>query len=128
MRRCGATLEECEFLARPGRYTGWVGQRVELNAMTSDQFIDWIERKLTEAGVRKVVPPTATLDETYRTVVHQTRRQAVIDAAVAQALAGFVDAPVAPPADLRVRVAVALPLGIPTTWVDVVHEYAAGAV
>jgi len=30
------------------------GQRVELNAMTSDQFVDFVERKLAEAGIEKV--------------------------------------------------------------------------
>ena len=52
----GATAEECEFLVR---------QRVELNAMTSEQFVEFIKRKLTEHGVEKVVPPKQTLDEAY---------------------------------------------------------------
>jgi hypothetical protein len=28
----------------------------ELNAMASDQFIEWLERKLTEHGIKKVIP------------------------------------------------------------------------
>ena len=49
--------EECNFLK--GRYSygyGWRGQRVELNAMTSRQFIEYLEDKLRKAGVTKVIP------------------------------------------------------------------------
>ena len=35
---------------------GNTGQRVELNAMTSDQFVAFVERKLTEHGAAKVIP------------------------------------------------------------------------
>jgi hypothetical protein len=39
----------------------WAGQRVELNAMTSRQFINWLEGKFAEVGVDKVVPKRETL-------------------------------------------------------------------
>jgi len=48
----GATAEEAAFLAGSGRR----GQRIELNAMDSQQLIDWLERKFREHGVTKVVP------------------------------------------------------------------------
>ena len=57
LRNCGATPEECEFL---------VNQRVELNAMTSEQFVAFITRKLAEHGVDKIVPSKQTLDEAYQ--------------------------------------------------------------
>ena len=57
LRNCGATPEECEFL---------VHQRVELNAMTSEQFVAFIKRKLAEHGVEKIVPSKQTLDEAYQ--------------------------------------------------------------
>jgi hypothetical protein len=57
MRRNGATDEEIEFL---------LDRRVELNAMTSDQFVEFIERGLTEHGVRKVVPKPDMLAEVFR--------------------------------------------------------------
>ena len=55
LARCGATPEEQAFLVEgerrrnpsTGKYY-WPGKRVELNAMTSDQFVAWIERRLTE--------------------------------------------------------------------------------
>ena len=53
----GATMEEIEFLRT---------QRVELNAFASDDLIKWIEKKLTEHGVEKVVPDTDTLEKAYR--------------------------------------------------------------
>ena len=43
----GATEEEIAFLRR---------RRVELNAMPADVFVGFLERKLAEHGVRKVVP------------------------------------------------------------------------
>ncbi|MFH1919781.1 MAG: hypothetical protein ABIP48_07860 [Planctomycetota bacterium] len=41
-------------------------QRVELNAFTSADFIAWIETKLKEHGIRKVIPDAATLGAAYR--------------------------------------------------------------
>jgi hypothetical protein len=82
LRRCGATEEECQFLVRLAAQSGWTGQRVELNAMTSDQFIGWLERKLGEAGVQKVVPDQPALANAYRRAVRQQRVQEAIDEAV----------------------------------------------
>lgn len=61
----GATQEEIKILCQ-GR---WNGERVELNAMTSDQFIEWLERKLTEHGVKKVIPNQEILESAYRRAV-----------------------------------------------------------
>ena len=40
-----------------------------MNAMTSDQFIEWLERKLTEHGVKKVIPNQEILESAYRRAV-----------------------------------------------------------
>ncbi len=61
----GATAEEIEFL----RGTGLRGHRVELNAFTSEQLITWIEAKLHEHGVEKVIPDDSTLEMAYRRAV-----------------------------------------------------------
>ena len=42
------------------------GPRVELNAMTSRQLIDFVENKLREHGIKKVIPEKDTLEKTYR--------------------------------------------------------------
>jgi hypothetical protein len=56
--RNGATDAEIEFLL--------TGRRVELNAMRSAQLVAFIERKLQEHGVTKIVPPEDLLDTVYR--------------------------------------------------------------
>jgi len=48
-----ATPAEREFLQG--------GRRVELNAFTSPQFIEWIERKLTKHLPKRLIPATAAL-------------------------------------------------------------------
>ena len=58
MRKNGATAEEVEYL---------LDRRVELNALTSEQFIAFVERKLIEHGVKKITPTKVVLAETYRT-------------------------------------------------------------
>ena len=58
----GATEEEIAFLRR---------RRVELNAMPADVFVGFLERKLAEHGVRKVVPDSGTLERHARRVIEQ---------------------------------------------------------
>jgi len=53
-----ATPEEQQFLRG--------NQRVELNAFTSPDFIRWIESKLKEQGIKKVIPDDGTLERAYR--------------------------------------------------------------
>jgi hypothetical protein len=53
----GATEAEIAFL---------LNDRVEINAFTSDKLIEWIEGKLEEHGVRKVIPDQQMLAEAYR--------------------------------------------------------------
>ena len=69
LEKNGATGKEINVLVTPG-WNGQRGQRVELNAFPSDQFLRWIERKLTEHGVTKFVPETKTLEAAYRRVVY----------------------------------------------------------
>lgn len=60
------TEEEADFLRGRRGWKSWTGQRVELNALTSRQFIDWLEEKLRVAGVTKVVPKEAVLREAWQ--------------------------------------------------------------
>ena len=39
---------------------------MELNAFTSSDFIKWIESKLKQHGIKKVVPDAETLETAYR--------------------------------------------------------------
>jgi hypothetical protein len=78
LRENGATDKECEFLVQQhGGY--WTGRRVELNAMTSRQLIDWLEAKLKAAGVKKVVPEKKILLEAYRRAIRMAHIQKAID-------------------------------------------------
>jgi hypothetical protein len=83
----GATQEEIDFLCSPPLRRS--GQRVELNAFTSGDFIRWIKSKLKSNGIKKVVPDGDTLAAAYRRAlqVHLIREQlaAMIDAAQEQA-------------------------------------------
>ena len=82
LRLNGATQEEIEFLR--GEQEDWRsyrGQRVELNAFTSDAFVEWLEAKLEKQGVVKVIPDNATLESAYRRALSvQQYREAVHEA------------------------------------------------
>lgn len=69
LRERGADDDEIDFLL--GRDDTGQTKRVELNAMTSRQFIAFIEGKLAEHGVEKVVPRTAVLAEHARRLFEQ---------------------------------------------------------
>jgi hypothetical protein len=65
LRLNGASEAEIRFMFRDFdalRST----RRVELNAMTSPQFVAFVERKLQENGVAKIVPDKDLLTESYR--------------------------------------------------------------
>jgi hypothetical protein len=86
LSNCGATPEECEFL---------VHQRVELNAMTSEQFVAFVERKLAEHGVEKIVPPKQALDEAYELFERSRRLEEAYERAKADVdIADDISAPV----------------------------------
>jgi hypothetical protein len=56
----GASNEEANFLLQ---------RRVELNALPSDRLVEWIERKLDQNGVKKIVPSEKQLVEFYRLAI-----------------------------------------------------------
>jgi hypothetical protein len=81
----GATPEECDYLVRGGSPGRWHGQRVELNAMASGQLASWLEAKLAQAGVTKLVPDAATLQAAYARAIKLTYIQEAMDRAVEEA-------------------------------------------
>ncbi len=81
LRLNGATQEEIEFLRGETDWRSYRGQRVELNAFTSDAFVEWLKSKLEEQGVAKVIPDDATLESAYRRALSiQQYREAVDEA------------------------------------------------
>ena len=63
LKRHGATEDEIEFLA--------ADSRVEINAMDSEQFIDFLKRKLAEHGVEKLIPDDAVMIRHARRVCEE---------------------------------------------------------
>lgn len=73
LRENGATEEEIDFLCG----YGLSGHRVELNAFMSSELIQWLEDKLEEHGIAKVIPDDDALEDAYRrchTIVRVNQR------------------------------------------------------
>src|SRR5262249_42202162 len=68
LRRHGANWKEIDFLLGDGEESP---RRVELNAMTSRKFVDFIERKLTEHGVKKAIPEPGIIEQHARRLIEQ---------------------------------------------------------
>jgi hypothetical protein len=110
LRINGATPEEIAFL------TG--GERVELNALPSDQFVAFVERKLTTHGVAKVIPSADTLGKTFATF----KRGAMAEKALKTELARLNAKTVRAPANLEAKVSAYLAEHREQTWDKAVHE------
>ena len=109
----GATEEEIEFL---------LDQRVELNAFASDDLVEWIEGKLGEHGVAKVIPDEDCLADAYRRALEQAFVQQKIDEVIDEAEKLGEDAEV--PKGLRAKVKERLDEDSATTWDEVVRDLA----
>jgi hypothetical protein len=80
----------------PADWQDWLRyRRVELNAMTTPQFIGWLDDKMAAFGNGKLVPPAAVLandlsggleHRLYRQITEQILREARIDERVTAAL------------------------------------------
>jgi hypothetical protein len=105
LRENGATEEEIEFLLE---------SRVELNAFASDELVAWIEGKLDEHGVKKVIPDDAMLADAYRRISEQEAIQRIIDKAVAESRKTMTAATV--PDDLHAQIAEKLETDDRLTW------------
>jgi DNA topoisomerase VI subunit B len=123
----GATPEEADFLAgekvthkRGGKeHLEWRAKRVELNAMTSERFVGWIERKLEENGVTKVVPDEATLAAAWQRADRVSR----IKAAIAKIESAAIEVPV--PDDLKTQVRDLLRMEPSLSWDEALAHIAA---
>jgi hypothetical protein len=67
LERHGATEDEIEFLAPEDEDEDC--RRVELNAMTSRQLVDFVEDKFAEFGVKKVIPSDEVITEQARRLI-----------------------------------------------------------
>ncbi len=75
------TGEPVDVQTRSGKWTNnWINcQRVELNALSADphRFIKWVESKLEQHGVKKIVPPKKAVLRSAR-----EQRDSLLDSAV----------------------------------------------
>jgi hypothetical protein len=113
LRAYGATDDEIAFLCGRKR-------RVELNAMTSDQFIFWLESRLSRYGAGKVVPDTATLEAKAREAI---AAGLVRERAAAVEAAAWAEAVTLPP-DLARRVRATLATHPELSWEAAVERQA----
>jgi hypothetical protein len=61
----------------PPRWQQWLQtRRVELNAMTTPQFVQWLDQKMAERGQGKLVPPADVLSAKLRKEVEAHLREA----------------------------------------------------
>lgn len=107
LRQNGATEEEVAFLVRQREVFGyqsfrWHGERVELDAMGNDELIAWLEGKLTEYGVQKILPDQEILESAFREATLMSRTQKVLDDAQDELTRGMAD--LAIPKDLAERI------------------------
>jgi len=118
LKACGASGAEQEFLRSGGRPENWEGRRVELNAMTSRQFIDFIESGLQAEGTEKVVPGEDVLSTAWERAHHLRR----VRKELREARGEETDAPPLPDnAKEQVREAVS---DSPKSWEDAVWALA----
>jgi hypothetical protein len=112
LRRNGATSEEIEFLLN--------GERVELNAMASDVFIQFIEGKLAEHRIAKVVPAKDRLAEAFQLFYssEQTRED------VEEMIEARASEQVSVPRDLEGRVRAYLDENPEEPWASAVRHIA----
>jgi hypothetical protein len=61
-----------------GYWDQWLqSHRVELNAMTTPQFIAWLDRKMAEHGEGKLIPPPAVLGAEFEAKLEASVRAAI---------------------------------------------------
>jgi hypothetical protein len=98
LRTNGAGEDEIDFMFRDFdalRST----RRVELNAMTSPQFVAFVEKKLQQNEVAKIIPGQSLLAEVYASIKRGRRLSGVIENAKPYDTWVFK-----PPSDLEIRV------------------------
>jgi hypothetical protein len=120
--------EECRFKGRFPRDTIttkdersflMAGKRVELNAMTSPQFVQWLEEKLAEQLPGRLMPDDDVLADAYRRAMAAARINRAIEQVAEKAIERAESAKV--PKSLRQRLKKAMK-DSPDAWDEVLYE------
>jgi DNA topoisomerase VI subunit A len=114
LRENGATTEEIAFLRT---------RRVELNAFASADFVAWIERKLAQHGVAKIVPDQEALTLAYRRSVASCYIASRLRSTIQEAQRHAAEAGV--PDNLASLVAAGLRDNRAQSWDELVQQLAA---
>jgi hypothetical protein len=121
LKENGATADEIDFLYTPRPHAlTHKGNRVELNAFPSDQFVKWLESKLDEAGIRKVIPDEETLKAAYLRARKLARLQRMVDEIIDED-----DTEIEVPDDVAERIATKLDEERSHSWDDALTSLAA---
>lgn len=127
LKKYGCSQAEIDFLVRT-KTAPFEGDRFELNAMTSDQFIDWLERKLTENGVTKFIPDQSILAESYRLQVERHHLTKFVEEKLAKEVQAKIEEikslPITPPDNLDAAVQDILSKNPLMPWDDAVWQAA----
>jgi hypothetical protein len=71
-------VEKEFFTGRQQSRKSWIAQRIELNAMTGPELIDYIELRLKQAGAtEKVLPPTEVVLREATATYYETLNNAI---------------------------------------------------
>lgn len=116
LRETEATEEEIDLLLGEGEFEEYGPRRIELNALTSRQLVDLVERRLEQNGVGKVVPCIGDLAEAFR---HYARAPAIKEA-IERAIEAMPADAIAVPDDLAERVRAYLDDHPECPWEDAV--------
>jgi hypothetical protein len=100
----------------PGAINFLRSQRVELNAMTSRQLIDFVENKLKQHGIEKVIPDGETLARTYKLFAASHRLSEAFDEVKEELEEENDEAAITVPEDLEDKVAANLQEKPDITW------------
>jgi hypothetical protein len=69
-----------------GEWRDWLQtNRCELNAMTTPQFLEWLDRKIATHDVGKVIPPSKVMTERLEIEVESRLRQQIADRVLREA-------------------------------------------
>ena len=111
LRENGATNEEIEFLR---------SQRVELNAFSSGDLVEWIEAKLEEHDIAKVIPEDDYLEKRFRQVAAAKYLRDHVEKIAAEARRHGADVKI--PSDLRESVEQKLEDDPTMAWEEAVQD------
>jgi hypothetical protein len=113
----GCTDDEKKFF--------YSGRRIELNAFTAPQFVEWLEGKLRAAGLddrERMIPPDDVLERAYRRCIVTVRTNKAVRDTYAGALNEAKEAKV--PGRLRARLR-SMMRGVDEPWDIVLHRLTA---